>query len=258
MTNVLGPEARGLLAAFAWSRSLLALDFDGTLAPIVSQPHLAGMRRSTRTLLSQASRLYPSVVISGRSVGDLRPRVRGLGLKGVVGDQGAEPFRAFPGVHARVREWTPVFAAALSGEQGVRLEKKAYSLAVHLRQAGAKARVRRIVKDVAGQYDGIRLIEGKEVVHVVPLDAPHKGIALERERARLRCDTAIYVGDDETDEDVFALDQPGRLLAVRVGHKAGSRAAFHLRSQRDIDPFLRRLIRLRQAYHGLSTWLEMT
>lgn len=258
MRSILGAEARGLLSAFVWSRSLLAFDFDGTLAPIVGAPSRATIRRSTRTLLRRASRLYPCVVISGRRVTDLRPRVHGLGLRGVVGNRGVEPFNALEGVHDRVREWSPKFSEALSTEAGVRIETKAYSLAVHLRQAKTKARARRIVDDVARGLDGLRLIDGKEVVHVVPLDAPHKGIALDRERARLRCDTAIYVGDDETDEDVFALDQPGRLLSVRVGHKAGSRAAYYLRGQGDVDHFLRRLIRLREAYHGLSTWLETT
>ena len=49
-------------------------------------------------------------------------------------------------------------------------------------------------------------------------------------RGALGCDTALYVGDDETDEDVFALDEPGRLLTVRVGN-APSRAAFYLQRQ---------------------------
>ena len=71
----------------------------------------------------------------------------------------------------------------------------------------------------------VRLVGGKHVVNLLPAGAPHKGLALERARARLGCDTAIYVGDDETDEDVFALDQPGRLLAIRVGRKPSSSAA---------------------------------
>jgi trehalose-6-phosphatase len=64
------------------------------------------------------------------------------------------------------------------------------------------------------------------------------------------------VGDDETDEDVFALDQPGRLLTIRVGRKPGSRADYYLESQAGIDPFLRLLARLREDTGTLVKRLE--
>jgi hypothetical protein len=44
---------------------------------------------------------------------------------------------------------------------------------------------------------------------------------------------------------VFALDQPGRLLGVRVGERAASHADYYLRGQREIDLLLRLLIRAR-------------
>jgi trehalose 6-phosphate phosphatase len=86
---------------------------------------------------------------------------------------------------------------------------------------------------------GVRLVGGKLVVNLLPAGAPHKGLALEAARERFGCDTALYVGDDETDEDVFALDQPGRLLAIRVGRRRGSAAGYYLRNQREIDRVLR-------------------
>jgi trehalose 6-phosphate phosphatase len=84
------------------------------------------------------------------------------------------------------------------------------------------------------------------VVNILPHGAPHKGSALERERARLKCDTAIYVGDDETDEDVFALNQPGQLLTIRVGQRRSSAAAYFIESQRKMDDFLQVLLKFRQ------------
>ena len=70
---------------------------------------------------------------------------------------------------------------------------------------------------------------------MLPEGAPHKGLALLKERDRLRCDTAIYVGDDVTDEDVFGLDEPGRLLAIRVGPSSPSQASYYVRSQAAVD-----------------------
>ena len=88
---------------------------------------------------------------------------------------------------------------------------------------------------------------GKQVINLLHAQAPHKGLALERERDRLGCDTAIYIGDDDTDEDVFALEQMGRLLAIRVGAKRDSLAAYFLRGQEEVDLLIRELIRLRRA-----------
>ena len=76
---------------------------------------------------------------------------------------------------------------------------------------------RRAVLTAARSLEDARLVGGKLVVNLLVPDAPHKGLALERERARSACDTVIYVGDDETDEDVFQLDRPGQLLSIRVG-----------------------------------------
>ena len=54
--------------------------------------------------------------------------------------------------------------------------------------------------------------------------APNKGDALLRLRTSDGAHTALYVGDDVTDEDVFRLDQPGRLLTVRIGKSLTSAA----------------------------------
>ncbi len=252
MKSILAEAQRGVITPFAWSQTLLAFDFDGTLAPIVDDPPKAAMRASTRGLLARAAALYPCVVISGRALSDVSKRVKGLGLKGVIGNHGVEPWRATKQIHRRVQDWRPLFSQVLQREPGVMIEDKTYSLAIHFRRSRAKKRVRDLVMKVAAELEDVRVIGGIEVVNVVPADAPHKGIALERERARLRCDTAIYVGDDQTDEDVFALDQPGRLLGIRVGRKASSRAEFCLPSQADIDALIRILIGLRAKWTRLG------
>lgn len=256
MKDILAAKHRVLIEPFAWSRTLLAFDFDGTLAPIVDVPDRAAMRAVTRGLVTHAAALYPCVVISGRTHEDVEKRVSGLGLRNVVGNHGLEPWKATRRIHRRVHEWRPVFEDALKGEAGVEIEDKHYSLAVHFRRSRAKKRVRAAVAEVARGLQKARVIPGIEVLNIVPADAPHKGIAIERERSRLHCDTAIYVGDDETDEDVFALDQPGRLLTIRVGRKDESRADFYIRSQREIDSLLRLLVRLREGTGALVKRLE--
>ncbi|MEO8358490.1 MAG: trehalose-phosphatase [Vicinamibacteria bacterium] len=247
MKNILAAEQRKLLEPFAWSETLLAFDFDGTLAPIVEHPEAAAMRPTTRKLLTRVANLYPCIVISGRALADVSKRVEGVALRAVVGNHGVEPWRATRRIHQRVLAWRPIFERALAEEPGVEIEDKMYSLAIHFRKSRKKKRVRALVELASAELESARLVGGIEVVNIVPSDAPHKGMALERERARLHCDTAIYVGDDVTDEDVFALDQPGRLLSVRVGRKLRSAADVYLQSQIDIDAFLRALVQLREG-----------
>ena len=86
---------------------------------------------------------------------------------------------------------------------------------------------------------------GNQAVNIVARGAPHKGIALERVRNLLACDTIIYVGDDDTDEDAFRAATPDRLLAIRIGAKRRSRARHWLKSQAEVDAFLQTLLSLR-------------
>ena len=86
------------------------------------------------------------------------------------------------------------------------------------------------------------------MVNVLPEGAPHKGLALENLRRRAGCDTAIYVGDDQTDEDVFGYPQPWPLLGIRVGRSRTTSASYYIRGQEEIDLLLRALLdcRLRE------------
>lgn len=246
MTPLLDRQHRDVLQQFAWSKVLLAFDYDGTLAPIVSDPKQAVLRPSTRALLAEVARRYPCVVISGRAHADVRKRVAGLGIQSVIGNHGLEPWHSAARFARAVRKWMPVLQRKLGHLPGVKIEDKHYSVAIHFRHARRKREARQTILAAIADLGPVRVIGGKLVVNVLPVGAPHKGVALERERERLGCDTAIYVGDDETDEDVFTLHQPGRLLAVRVGANKSSLASHHLDSQRDIDRLLKALIAYRK------------
>jgi trehalose 6-phosphate phosphatase len=245
MRDILARANREVLEQLAGSRALLAFDFDGTLAPIVTDPDGAAMRPSTRRLLRQVARTYPCVVISGRSQADVRRRLRGVALAGVVGNHGLEPGIGSSAARRFVRACIPFLGQHLDGLPGVVIEDKGLSLAVHYRQSRQKKKARARLLAAAARLLGVRLLGGKQVLNILPERAPHKGLALERARARHRCDTALYVGDDETDEDVFALDQPGQLLAIRVGRRKGSSAAYYVRTQAEVDGLLRELCALR-------------
>lgn len=245
--NILSRANREVLEQFACSNVLLAFDFDGTLAPIVADRDEAAMRAATRARLAELSKLYPIVVISGRGQADVHRRLDRTGVHDVVGNHGIEPWKATSRLEEEVRRWLPVLRERLSSMRGVKIEDKGFSVAIHYRQSREKRRARAAIHETALELGDIRVIGGNQVANLLPLGAPHKGLALERERRGHGCDTAIYVGDDETDEDVFGLEQPGRLLAIRVGAKRSSQAAYFIRSQNEIDELLRVLAALRPA-----------
>jgi trehalose 6-phosphate phosphatase len=248
MKRILSSGNVEILAQYAWSSVLLAFDFDGTLAPIVTNRDRAGMRATTYRLLERVCKLYPCAIISGRSRTDVTPRLKGLPVRYVMGNHGLEPGKHMAKFERQVATVRPMLEQALAGRQGVDVEDKRFSLAVHYRRSRRKRDARKAIYDTVNRLPiRMRTIPGKLVVNVVPERAPHKGDALLELRAKEGADTAIYVGDDATDEDVFMLDQPGRLLSIRVGLARSSSAPYFLRNQREIDALLARLARLRTS-----------
>ena len=118
MRHILARANRDVLQQFAWSRVLLAFDYDGTLAPIVRDPDKAAMRASTRRLLLEVSRAYPCVVISGRSRADVRRKVREVRLMAVMGNHGIEPWHTSAAARRRVRGWIDCCGKGSLGSRG--------------------------------------------------------------------------------------------------------------------------------------------
>lgn len=244
--NILARRHLPVLAGFAASNVLLAFDFDGTLAPIAPTPAAARMRPETRRLLARIARTYPCVVISGRPLDDLTRLLRRVPVWHVVGDHGFE--RALGGnAAAHVRDWADELRARLPRHPGLVIEQKKNSVTVHYRQVRDKRSVVEAIAEAVRHLQNARPIGGAEAVNLLPYDGPHKGVALQQARRAFACDTAIYVGDDETDEDAFRSAGPDRLLSIRVGLKQPSAARYRLRTQRDVDALLQTLVDLRST-----------
>jgi trehalose 6-phosphate phosphatase len=125
---------------------------------------------------------------------------------------------------------------------GVRIEDKRYSLAIHYRQSAEPLIAAERIGEAAESLAGVRVIEGKKAVELLPAEAPDKGMALLGACYRLGHQNAIYVGDDETDEPAYVVGRPGQVFGIRVGAKPASLARACLRSQREIDRLLSLLV----------------
>ena len=249
MEYLLTDRGRSELEALLTVPSLFAFDFDGTLAKIVRDCHTAQLGRPIRLWLGELAKRAPTAIISGRSVEDLRTRV-GNTVPYLIGNHGLEGLHVTQQVVQQAREtcrgWKQLIEERFGTELtrcGVFVEDKSYSLSFHYRNAGRKDDARALVFHVLAELSpSPRIVLGKAVVNVVPAAAPHKGAALLELMYQLNCTAALYIGDDDTDEDVFSL--PGtRILTVRIGKNRISGARFFLKRQSEITEVLRSIVK---------------
>jgi trehalose 6-phosphate phosphatase len=193
------------------SEAGIFLDYDGCLAPIVSDPTEARAVRGAGATLARLARRFAVVaVISGRSLADLRARVRapGVRLTGLHGLEGASAPRLPDGVRESVARAHERLVAGLRGVRGAVLEHKGLALAVHFRRAadpaGAEAVAGPIVRRVA-EGEGLAVVPGRRILEVRPaLGAADKGEALRRIAREAGLRAAFVAGDDVGDLPAFA------------------------------------------------------
>jgi trehalose 6-phosphate phosphatase len=240
MKPILTPLYRPVLQPFFGAGAVLAFDYDGTLAPIVAQPSEAHMRPETRALLDRVARRYPVAVITGRARLDVLRFLQGIPLLDVIGNHGYEVFGASPPPALQcIPDWHRKLSALLRDLPGVVIEDKRYSLSVHYRACADTTAAAVQVRAAAELLVGARLVGGKAVLNIVVEGAPNKGIALMRLRAKLGNPAAVFVGDDDTDEDAFALTRDTDTIGIRVGANPESAAEYCVADQHQIDDLLR-------------------
>ncbi|MBN1868994.1 MAG: trehalose-phosphatase [Candidatus Omnitrophica bacterium] len=230
----------------------LFLDFDGTLAPLAPTPQEAFLPANIYNLIKRLAAL-PMVrlaIISGREMNDLKRKV---GIEGIIysGNHGLEcdyPEAAFgtkidPLMLKRLSDAGRKLRQKLSAFPGVVFEDKTYSLSVHYRNVPVAQRgmLKQMVESVLEPYVKARqfvLEQGKMVVEV-RLDMDwHKGKIARSLMDRFPGSTPIYIGDDRTDEDAFAVVRP-QGLAVFVGdHNKDSQAEYFLNDTLEVQKFL--------------------
>jgi trehalose 6-phosphate phosphatase len=187
---------------------------------------------------------------------DVLARLGNVRIHTVVGNHGAEWGRgAPPGVTARVAAWAAALREAVDDE-GVEIEEKGLSVAVHYRRARSPDAARRRILKLAALLPGARVFGGHAVVNLTPVGGPTKADALEGFSLQLSPAPLMYLGDDETDEDAFR--SPVVTYGVRVGRSEASAARYHLEHQGEIDAVLWGLVSERVRLAGLGDeWLAL-
>jgi trehalose 6-phosphate phosphatase len=218
-------DLAGLAAA---PELVVALDFDGTLAPIVAVPADARALPAALDAIHGLAALPGTtvVLVSGRALADLAavsglgPPVRLIGSHGLEPDD--DPVPLDDAQPERLDRLNAEVDALVDGAPGVRTERKPAGVAVHVRGAAPDVgtRVLDALREGPAAAPGIVTTPGKAVLDLAVTDV-NKGIALDRMRGAA---AVFFAGDDVTDETAFALLRPGD-IGVKVGD--GDTAATH-------------------------------
>lgn len=235
-------------------RLAVFLDYDGTLAPIVSHPEDASLSDSMRQTLGSLAARVPVAILSGRDLDDVRGRVfvdgvvyagnHGFDIAGAGGlrrELGAAHLTVLDAAEAELRE-------ALDDIPGAQLERKHFSVAAHYRNVNENDafKVALAVEAVAARHRELRRMDGKKVYELLPDIDWNKGKAvlwlLETLSLKGRNALPIYIGDDRTDEDAFrALEKRGVTILVSE-HPQATAANYCLNNPEEVERFLRALI----------------
>jgi trehalose 6-phosphate phosphatase len=215
----------GLRALVADAASaLVALDFDGTLAPIVSDPDRARAHPEAAAALSAlAGRVGHLAIVTGRPAATaveyagLRdaPDLSGLVVLGHYGLERWDPRTGevsapppHPGV-AQARRLLPGLLSGLDAEEAY-VEDKGASLGVHTRRmSGAQQALERLREPLQRLADEVGLVvePGRMVLELRP-PGVDKGGALHGLVEELGVRTVVFAGDDLGDLAAFdAVDQ---------------------------------------------------
>lgn len=215
----------GRLLHLAESPTLLvACDYDGTLAPLVSNPAEAKPNRDCAVairLLAQMAQTHVAI-ISGRSLLDLSSLTGFHPAVHLVGSHGSEFDADFnDGLSDRqisLRRRLELELGKIAAEDpGFSIEVKPASVAFHYRNAPPeKADIAlKAIESGPATLPGVFTKAGKMVMELTVI-ATDKGTALETMRRRVGASAVLFIGDDKTDEDAFrTLSGPD--IGIKVG-----------------------------------------
>jgi trehalose 6-phosphate synthase/phosphatase len=232
-------------------KRLLLLDYDGSLVPFSEDYEKAGPGKTLLHLLESLSsdKNTDIVLVSGRSAADLQRWFGSLPVT-LIAEHGATirkaGHKAWWVIEKVDNEWKqlllPVLEKYAALAPGAKVEVKPHSLVWHYRTVPPYYAqkyaiiIKRVLRPTLKKY-GLELVQGNKVLEIKNPFVT-KGMAvqdwLERDYPFI-----LAVGDDITDEDIFAV-LPLTAYSIKVG-RGRTLARYRLPSSKQIIRLLRKL-----------------
>ncbi|MDA3819593.1 MAG: trehalose-phosphatase [Candidatus Delongbacteria bacterium] len=236
-------------------KPVLFLDYDGTLTPIVNNPDDALLSDEARQVLSELSDLITVAVITGRDREDIisKMQINSLIYAGshgfdITGPDNLE-MQYDKGKQALplLDEAGKILTQKLNGIRGAQVERKKYAIAVHYRNVADDKvpAVKEAFYETLKKYDNLKEGAGKKVLELKPDIEWHKGYALNWLMDKLNLNIQeylpVFIGDDVTDEDAFAVLQGSGLGIITGTHGQKTAASYKLNDTDEVIQFLNAL-----------------
>ena len=233
---------------------MIALDFDGTLAPLVDDPEDSRMLPEARSALEALTRLdgVSIALVSGRAIESLARVASPLQEWFLVGSHGIEILSPGEVLDYETPWLVPQrlqrgFEGVVSHHPGTRLEVKPFGLALHTRgvEPSLAREAEKEAAAVCDEWEGDLVIRSGHGILECSVTEADKGEGLLALVERTGASATLFAGDDLTDEDGFAVlgDQD---FSLRVG-PGESRARFRIADAAEMAQILWRVFELRSA-----------
>lgn len=229
----------------------LFLDVDGTLIEIAETPRAVVVPQSLKTLLNDLSvRLDGALaLVSGRSVADLDGLFAPYKFtaSGVHGCERRDTTGCMVRPQIDTAQLTAVrneLALWAREHPELLIEDKSYALAVHYRKAPrleeiVRAHVAALLVQAGG---GFELHRGKFVCEIRPAGFSKRGaVQAFMQRPPFAGRRPVFIGDDVTDEDGFAMVNALNGYSIRVGDNSPTQAKHRLANVEQVIEWLRSL-----------------
>lgn len=247
------PEALEQMAAA--QTLLVALDFDGVLAPLVEHADdarpLPGSAAAVRELASLPNTF--TAMVSGRALDSLRRAATPEPETLLIGSHGAE---AWTGPDAEPLQLTQeqdrlldraraAVEEIIDSHPGTWMETKPAGVVLHTRSAAddVAAAATEAARARLTAIDGVQVTDGKRVLETSVVHS-NKGEGIRTLRTLTGATAVLFAGDDVTDENGFAALLPGD-LGIKIGPD-DTRASFRVQSPEAFTGVLETLLELRR------------
>lgn len=240
-------------------KSLFLLDYDGTLTAFKDNIDEAQPTEQLYQLLDMLQNIPSNqvVIISGRSHENLE---KWFGHKSyyLIGEHGAwqktptSSWLKAPNINYKWKETIRKEILKLVNLfPGSYIEEKTFALVWHFRTAQEDINTQEIEKlttpllDIISEFD-LELLYGNKIIEIRN-NSINKGIAAHQMVQLYQPDCIIAVGDDTTDEDMFAV-LPTEAITVKVG-KNPTYAKFRILCQEEVSQFLQLFV-MKHIHHS--------
>lgn len=231
------------------SNKILFFDYDGTLAPIVSDPAKAIVSEEMKKIILEIAKKNTVIIISGRDRSFLDNLFQELPVH-IIAEHGAlikykEHNEWILNEHYE-ENWKdsirPIMDMYAQRCPGAFVEEKETALAWHYRMAEDGDYATRRAQELLWQLKSyiqpelnLQVIDGSKVVEVKKT-AFNKGTAAKAFVENGDYDFILAIGDDTTDEDMFQA-LPETAFTIKIGDDL-SAARNHIKSQDEVFHFL--------------------